>query len=716
PRPVTLTVADQSRYYGDVNPAGGTVTGTVGGQGFVFGDTVSGATVASTLAGSAHAGTAAALAGSAPVLSAGSNNSVVGDYAFTLNDGTLTVTPRPITVTADAKNMIYGDAVPPLTAQVTLGNLVGSDGLSGALTTSADSTAAVGVYPIAQGTLTAGGDYAMTYVGNDVNIGRRSLWVSAIGSVVKTYDGTIAAAIGTPVFTNVVNGDAGQLSLSGTAIYDTRDVGIGKTVSFSALALGGTAAGNYNLVGAPADSAGNAISQRANATWIGGAAGVWSNPANWDALPDGGNVAAVTIPAGKTVTFDAATAATTLHTLAVGSGGGIVMAGSSLGIDSDLTTPVYAQTGGTLNGPGSFTVTESFSKTGWIFAISGPVSITQASGHLNFVSDAAINLAALTVNDGDIVIDNSGGITTGAGRISAPQGSISLNAHSPITVGSGGLDAGSGIALAASSAAPDSAITLNGALASTSGDISIAAYGDINQNANVGTVGSGGIRLASSTGAVVMAKDAKTVAAGGTIDYRAGGDLSLAQLDAGSGDIALDAGASIRVAAGFTGANLVGGRAVIRAANDLALTIDVQALDVTAGGAIAMTELNTGAEIVAPPTEVLDPTRTVESGEGEHEQNTPPALAPTTSPGSTLPTAGGNQTIGGTEGTFGSGDAPSDGNGSGSASTSSGSSPDKTAAADTDKKEKEDKKEDKETAPAKKDEDRKSQRKLGQCT
>src|SRR5690606_40758754 len=49
-------------------------------------------------------------------------------------DGTLTITQRPITVTASSPSKVYGDADPALTYTITSGNLVGDDTLSGSLT------------------------------------------------------------------------------------------------------------------------------------------------------------------------------------------------------------------------------------------------------------------------------------------------------------------------------------------------------------------------------------------------------------------------------------------------------------------------------------------------------------------------------------------------------------------------------------------------------
>ena len=56
------------------------------------------------------------------------------NYALTYVGADLTITARPITVTADAKTKVYGDADPTLTYQVTSVSLVTGDSFSGALT------------------------------------------------------------------------------------------------------------------------------------------------------------------------------------------------------------------------------------------------------------------------------------------------------------------------------------------------------------------------------------------------------------------------------------------------------------------------------------------------------------------------------------------------------------------------------------------------------
>ena len=54
----------------------------------------------------------------------------------------LPITPRPVTVTADAKSKVYGDADPALTYQITSGTLASGDDFTGALTRVAGETVA----------------------------------------------------------------------------------------------------------------------------------------------------------------------------------------------------------------------------------------------------------------------------------------------------------------------------------------------------------------------------------------------------------------------------------------------------------------------------------------------------------------------------------------------------------------------------------------------
>jgi hypothetical protein len=157
PVPLTITANNQTKTYGGPMPAL-----TASYSGFVNGDTATSLTTAPTLSTTA---TAASHIGAYGITLSGA---VDPDYSITYIDGTLTVTPRPITVTADAQTKVYGAADPAMTYQITSGNLVNGDGFSGALTRAAGED--VGAYPIGQGTLSAGTNYTLAYVGNALAI------------------------------------------------------------------------------------------------------------------------------------------------------------------------------------------------------------------------------------------------------------------------------------------------------------------------------------------------------------------------------------------------------------------------------------------------------------------------------------------------------------------------------------------------------------------
>ncbi|OBQ24876.1 MAG: hypothetical protein AN485_24695, partial [Anabaena sp. MDT14b] len=141
-RDITVTAENKTRKYGNANPA---LTWTVGGDGLVNSDTLTGAltTAADTASG------IGAYAINQGTLAASTN------YAIAYTSGTLTVGVRDITVTAENKTRKYGNANPALTWTVGGDGLVNSDTLTGALTTAADTASGIGAYAINQGTLAA---------------------------------------------------------------------------------------------------------------------------------------------------------------------------------------------------------------------------------------------------------------------------------------------------------------------------------------------------------------------------------------------------------------------------------------------------------------------------------------------------------------------------------------------------------------------------------
>ncbi|APV43768.1 hypothetical protein Dform_00410 [Dehalogenimonas formicexedens] len=128
---------------------------------------------------------------------------------------TLTVTARPITVTAAAATKVYGAADPALTYTITVGSLAAGDTLSGSLARAAGEN--VGTYPINRGTL-ANTNYAITYFGASFTITGAPITVTAdakakfYGDVdpALTYQITAGALVGTDTLTGALTRAAGE--------------------------------------------------------------------------------------------------------------------------------------------------------------------------------------------------------------------------------------------------------------------------------------------------------------------------------------------------------------------------------------------------------------------------------------------------------------------------------------------------------------------------
>ncbi|WP_161853835.1 MBG domain-containing protein [Bradyrhizobium sp. CCBAU 051011] len=226
-RAITVTADAKSRAYGDANPA---LTYQVGGAGLVNGDALSGALATSATTAS-NVGTYGITQGTL---------AASGNYALSYTGNNLTVTQRAITVTADAKSRVYGDANPALTYQVSGAGLVNGDALSGALATSATTASNVGVYGISQGTLAASGNYSLTYTGDNLTVTQRAITVTADAKS-RAYGDANPALTYQVGGAGLVNGDAlsGALATSATTASNVGVHGIGQGTL--------TASGNYAL-------------------------------------------------------------------------------------------------------------------------------------------------------------------------------------------------------------------------------------------------------------------------------------------------------------------------------------------------------------------------------------------------------------------------------------------------------------------------------------
>lgn len=118
---------------------------------------------------------------SAAVLSSG----LASNYNISYQNGTLTIDPRQIAVTAADKSKFYGQADPTFNYSITSGGLVGADTWSGAL--SREDGENVGEYVITLGSLTLGNNYIVTVAGGKLTINKLAVRVIPSPNQKKSY-------------------------------------------------------------------------------------------------------------------------------------------------------------------------------------------------------------------------------------------------------------------------------------------------------------------------------------------------------------------------------------------------------------------------------------------------------------------------------------------------------------------------------------------------
>ncbi len=199
--PITVTANAQTKVYGTLDPA---LTYQITSGALVGTDQFSGSL---TRVAGENVGSYAIQQGT---LTAGNN------YNLTYIGANLSITAAPITVTANAQTKVYGTSDPALTYQITSGALVGTDQFSDSLTRVAGEN--VGSYAIQQGTLTAGNNYNLTYIGANLSITAAPITVTANAQTkvygtsdpALTYQITSGALVGTDQFSGSLTRVAGE--------------------------------------------------------------------------------------------------------------------------------------------------------------------------------------------------------------------------------------------------------------------------------------------------------------------------------------------------------------------------------------------------------------------------------------------------------------------------------------------------------------------------
>jgi 6-phosphogluconolactonase (cycloisomerase 2 family) len=237
PAPLTVTVANLSRLYGDPNP---TLTGTI--TGLKNGDNITG--TYSTTA------TQASPVGTYPITATLVDpTSKLGNYTVTNNPGTLTVNPAPLTVTAANATRLYGDPNPTFTGTIT--GLKNGDNITAVYATTATVLSPVGTYPITPGLIDPAGklgNYTVTSVNGTLTVAPAPLIVTAanatrgFGQPNPVFTGTIVGIKNGDNITATYSTPATQNSPAGTypIIPALSDNGSGALANYAVTSINGT--------------------------------------------------------------------------------------------------------------------------------------------------------------------------------------------------------------------------------------------------------------------------------------------------------------------------------------------------------------------------------------------------------------------------------------------------------------------------------------------
>jgi acyl CoA:acetate/3-ketoacid CoA transferase alpha subunit len=229
PAPLSITTDAKSKTYGAAEPPF-----TASYAGFVNGETsaVLGGTLTFARAPGENVG--------GYLITPGGLTST--NYAIGVNTGILTIIEAPLSVTADARTKIYGALDPALTYTVSGLQFADTSAgvLAGALARAAGESVAGSPYTITQGTLTANGNYTVSFTGSTLAITPAPLSVTADAKS-KTYSG--ADPVFTATYTGFVNNETPAV-LGGELAF-TRVPG--ENVGSYIVTPGGLTNGNYAI-------------------------------------------------------------------------------------------------------------------------------------------------------------------------------------------------------------------------------------------------------------------------------------------------------------------------------------------------------------------------------------------------------------------------------------------------------------------------------------
>ncbi|HEY5999398.1 MAG TPA: MBG domain-containing protein [bacterium] len=239
PAALTITANNAVKPYASVLTFLGTeFTAT----GLIAPDTVTSVTL--TSAGAA----ATAAAGAYPIVPSAAVGTGLTNYVITYVNGTLTVNPAALTITANNATKAYGQTLTFLGTEFVAVGLLNADAVTSVTLTSAGApaTAAVGSYPIVPSAAVGTGltNYVITYVNGTLTVNAAALTITA-NNLGKVY-GTTLTFLGTEFTTlGLLNADAvTSVTLTSTGTAAAALVGPYPIVPSAAV---GTGLANYTI-------------------------------------------------------------------------------------------------------------------------------------------------------------------------------------------------------------------------------------------------------------------------------------------------------------------------------------------------------------------------------------------------------------------------------------------------------------------------------------
>jgi filamentous hemagglutinin family protein len=184
-----------------------------------------------------------------------------GNYTVTTQTAAGSIAKAALTLTASTDSKTY-DATTTSTGTVGVSGLKGSDTVTGK-SQAFDSknagarTLLVNGYTVNDGN--SGGNYTVTTQTASGTISKAALTAGLTGSTAKTYDATLSATLAANNYTltGILGSDTVTLNNPVVGSYGDINVGTGKTVTVTGLALLGTDAGNYTVNGSASAAIGS---------------------------------------------------------------------------------------------------------------------------------------------------------------------------------------------------------------------------------------------------------------------------------------------------------------------------------------------------------------------------------------------------------------------------------------------------------------------------